>query len=279
LRQAAEAVEFRPLHAKLGAEVFGFDIHAGGSRHELAELREAYDRYSLLLFRGCTRLSEERHAELASWFGPPAPVSNDGEGNFVSVLHNRDLAGAMQLPFHCDLTYTDVPIKAICLQAIELPESPTSTTFVSNFAAWESLPPEMQRRCDGLTLRHVLVSQMKDFDWPPFVADHPLRFVHPRNGRPLLLATEHHATRLLELEEPESRALIDDLLARIYAPEMQYDHAWQVGDVVMWDNLALQHARREKSDYAGGPRALQRVALAEVGLPELIERARARQAA
>ena len=33
--------------------------------------------------------------------------------------------------------------------------------------------------------------------------------------RPLLLATEHHATRLLELEEPESRALIDELVSRL----------------------------------------------------------------
>ena len=54
----------------------------------------------------------------------PAPVSNGGAGDFVSVLHNRDPAGSMQLPFHCDLTYTDVPIKAICLQAIELPGQP-----------------------------------------------------------------------------------------------------------------------------------------------------------
>ncbi len=272
-------MELRPLHALFGAQVLGFDIQVGGSPAEIAELRKAYDRYSLLLFRGGGRLGHDRHAELASWFGPPAPVSNDGTSNVVSVLHNRDAAGSMQLPFHCDLTYTAVPIKAICLQAIELPETPTSTTFVSNFAAWERLPADLQRRCEGLTLRHVLVSQMKDFDWPPFVADHPLRFVHPQSGRPLLLATEHHATRLLELEEPESRALIDELLARIYAPEMRYDHVWQQDDVVMWDNLALQHARREKSDYAGGPRALQRVALAELGLPELIERARARQMA
>lgn len=270
-------MEFRPLHPMFGAEVLGFDLLQGESAAEIDQLREAYDRYSLLLFRGGTRLSHARHAKIAAWFGPPAPVSNDGEGNLVSVLHNRDLAGAMQLPFHCDLTYTEVPIKAICLQAVELPSTPTSTTFVSNEAAWQRLPPDLQRRCEGLTLRHVLVSQMKDYDWPPFVANHPLRFVHPRNGRPLLLATEHHAERLLELDEAESRVLIDDLLARIYAPEMQYDHVWQLGDVVMWDNLSLQHARREKSDYAGGPRALQRVALAELGLTELVERARAAQ--
>lgn len=272
-------MEFKPLHPCLGAEVIGFDLHAGGSPEELRQLREAYDRFSLLLFRGGGQLSHERHAELAGWFGPPAPVVNDEGGGVVSVLHNRDPAGSLQLAFHCDLTYTDVPIKGICLQAIALPPTPTSTTFISNIAGWDRLPDEMKRRCEGLTLRHSMHVSMAGYDWPPFVADHPLRLLHPRNGRQLLLATEYHAERVLELDEAQSRELIDDLLARLYAPEMQYDHVWQLGDVLMWDNLALQHARREQSDYAGGPRALQRVALAEVGLPELVERARARQAA
>lgn len=272
-------LHFRPLHAMLGAEVIGFDLHGGGSRHELAELRAAYERYHLLLFRGEERLSDARHAELTSWFGPPSPVSNDGLGNVVSVLHNRDPAGSMQLPFHCDLTYTDVPIKAICLQAIELPGAPTSTTFVSNATAWERLSPERQAELAGLTLRHVHISDVKEYNWPPFIADHPVRFPHPRTDKPLLLVTEHHATRILELQEAASSALIGELCAHIYAADCQYDHVWQLADVILWDNLAIQHARREHSDYAGGPRALQRVALAEVGLPELIERARARQAA
>ena len=163
----------------------------------------------MLLFRGAGHLPHERHLEVAGWFGPPAPVDNSGNGDFVSVLHNRDAAGSMQLPFHSDLTYTDFPIKAICLQAIELPGTPTSTTFVSNFGAWKHLPEEMKQQLEGLTLRHVHISQVAEYDWPPFIADHPLKFPHPRNGRPLLLCTEHHATRILELGEAESQALID----------------------------------------------------------------------
>jgi taurine dioxygenase len=272
-------MEFRPLHPQFGVEVTGFDLQHGGSPAEIAQLRAAYDRHAMLLFRGQDRLNPARHAELAGWFGPPAPVANDSNGEVVSVLHNRDPAGSMQLPFHCDLTYTDVPIKAICLQAVELPDTPTSTTFVSNRAGWQRLAPERQQALAGLTLRHELVMSMTGYDWPPFVADHPLRFPHPRTGEPLLLLTEHHATRILELDDAASAALIAELCAHLYAPECQYDHIWQLGDVLMWDNLVLQHARREPSDFAGGPRALQRVALAEVGLPELVERARARERA
>ena len=272
-------MEFRPLHPLFGAEVIGFDVQGGRAPADIAALRAAYDQHSLLLFRGGVRLDHQRHVEIASWFGPPAPVDNSGMGDFVSVLHNSQPAGSMQLPFHCDLTYTDVPIKAICLQAIELPGNPTSTTYVSNVAAWRDLPPERQRRLEGLTLRHVHISDVKEYDWPPFIADHPVKFPNPRTGEPMLLVTEHHATRILELEEEASRVLIDELLAHSYATGRQYDHVWQLGDLMMWDNLAVQHARREHSDIAGGARVLQRVALCEITLQESIDRARAQQAA
>ncbi len=272
-------MEFRPLHADLGVEVTGFDLQRGGTAAEVAELRRAYDQHQMLLFRGGGRLSHERHVEIAGWFGPPGPVDNSGQGHFVSVLQNEEPAGSLQLPFHSDLTYTDCPIKAICLQAIEVPANGTSTTFVSSMAAWDRLPAELQDELADKTLRHLHISNVSAYDWPDFVAEHPVRFVHPRTGRTILLVTEHHADRILELSEAESRAVIDRLFGTIYAPEAKYEHQWQLDDVLVWDNLAVQHARTKRSDPSEGKRALQRVALAEVGLQELIERARERQKA
>jgi alpha-ketoglutarate-dependent taurine dioxygenase len=39
-----------------------------------------------------------------------------------------------------------------------------------------------------------------------------------------------------------SRALIDELTEAAIQPEHIYDHAWQPGDVVFWDNRCLLHA-------------------------------------
>ncbi len=272
-------MEFRPLHPDFGVEVLGFDTQNGGSADEIAALRAAYDQYQILLFRGGGRIAPQRHVEIASWFGPPGPVSNSGPDNFVSVLKNDEAAGSMQLPFHSDLTYTDVPIKGICLHAVEVPPAGTSTTFVSNVNGWNKLSEARKEELAGLTLRHLYVSNMPEYGWPDFVADHPLRFTHPRTGKPLLLCTEHHADRILEVDEVRSKTLIAELLADQYAQDRRFVHWWQLDDLLMLDNLAVQHARTEHSDPSGGARALQRVALAEVGLPELIERARARQAA
>jgi len=264
-----------PLHPELGVEVHGFDPQHGGSPAEIAELRAALDAHDMLLIRGAGRLSPARQLEITGWFGPPAPVDNTGNGNFVTVLDNAEEAGSFMLPFHSDLTYTDVPIKAICLHAVALPERPTSTSFVSNRAAWARLSDVDKARLAPLHLRHLYVSSMPSLNMPNMAAVHPIAFTNPRNGAPLLLVTEHHADRVLELDEAESRALIERLLADIYAPEHQYEHVWQMDDLLIWDNLALQHARRERSDPGAGKRALQRVALSEIGVMELVARARA----
>jgi taurine dioxygenase len=272
-------MRFRPLHPDFGAEVIGFDVQRGGTASEIEDLRQAYDEHQLLLFRGGGRIAPERHVEFASWFGPPPPVSNDGAGNFVSVLKNDEAAGSWQLPFHSDLTYTDVPIKAICLHAIALPEAGTSTTFVSGVAAWAQLPVERQEELAGLTLRHLHIPNMPEYNWPDFIADHPVRLIHPRTGRPVLFVTEHHADRILELDDARSKALLGELFAHLYAPARRYEHMWALDDLLMWDNLAVQHARTKQSEPSEGARALQRVALSEVGLDELIERAREREKA
>lgn len=272
-------MRFRPLHADLGAEVIGFDILRSGSPDEVAELRRAYDEYGMLLFRGGERMSPERHVEVISWFGPPGPISNNDDGDIVTVLDNEASAGSFRLPFHSDNTYTEVPMKGLCLHPIALPAGGSSTSFVSSTAAWRKLSPAMQEKLSTLTLRHVLEIDMPEFDWPSFAAEHPVRFKHPRTGEPLLLVTEYHADRIVDLAQEESAALIAELFAHLYAPECIYEHRWQLYDVLMWDNLMIQHSRSEAADPTKGRRVIQRCALGEVGMPELLRREREKRRA
>ena len=52
------------------------------------------------------------------------------------------------------------------------------------------------------------------------------------------------------LETPESgRALLDMLLIHATSPAFTYFHAWDVGDVIVWDNTqTLHHAMPYKND-------------------------------
>lgn len=272
-------LRIEPLPQGFGAEISGFDMQAGDDPADIAALRRAYDEHQLLVFRDCGRIAPERQVAFTGWFGQLVSNGPTGSvGGYCTVLHNDEMAGSMYLPFHCDLSYTECPIKGISLHALAVPAGGTSTTFVSNAAAWAGLPEAMRAELGDMTVRHFLEARPA-YGWPDFVHDHPLRLDHPRTGRPLLFVTEHHATRILELDPARSQAVLADLFAHLYAPERRYEHPWRVGDLVIWDNLAVQHARTRPSDPSEGERAMQRVALSEVGLDELVERARARQAA
>jgi len=42
-----------------------------------------------------------------------------------------------------------------------------------------------------------------------------------------------------------------------YTDQNTYVHNWEVGDLIIWDNVALQHSRKPVPD--DGPRTLRRV--------------------
>ena len=265
-------MRFRPLHEGFGAEVLDFDVQNSGSSAEIEALRAALDEHQLLLFRGGRRISPERQVEITGWFGP---LADNGSG-LCTVLHNENSDGGAKLPFHADFSYTDAPIKGISLHAIELPPAGTVTAFASGIHGWETLPEVRQTMFVPMTLRHGYRSE-NHLEWPEFTADHPVRLLHPRTGRPILYVTEYHAQRIYELDPEESDRIIAELFAHLYAPERVSVHQWALYDLLMWDNLAVQHARPERSDLADGARAMQRVSINDVPFPELLARARAQE--
>ncbi len=262
----------RPLHPNFGAEVLDLQLEAA-TPQDIDTLRAALDEHQLLLFRNGESLAPEQQVEICGWFGPPV---DNGDGRLWSMLRNEEAAGRIKLPFHADFTYTDSPIKIISLHASELPPGGTSTSFVSGIHGWASLPLELQTRLAPMTLRHRHVSAITT-GLPEFIADHPLRKEHPRSGRPILFATEYHAHRILELDLEESDAILSRLFEHLYAEQHIYTHRWQLHDLMIWDNLAVQHARREAAELSAGKRAVQRVVVNEMTYPELVARARQQQ--
>jgi taurine dioxygenase len=262
-------MRFLPLHSGFGAEVLDCDLMTATGPEDIAGLQRAFDEYQLLLFRNGSPIPPERHVEIASWFGPAIDTTS---GQPWSAMDNENAAGSIRLPFHSDFTYTDTPIKVISLHALELPPGGAGTSYVSGVHAWATLPPERQDLLSGMTLHHTHHSAISS-DMPEFEADHPVRLLHPRTGQPILFVTEWHADRIYELERDESDRVVAELLAHLYAPEQVYLHRWQLHDFVIWDNLAVQHARTDEASIAKGRRLLQRVALNEVTYDVLIEKA------
>jgi taurine dioxygenase len=80
-------------------------------------------------------------------------------------------------------------------------------------------------------------------------AEHAILDHHALDGGPLLYVGSPHM-KVGGLETPEAgRALLDMLLVHATSPSFTYFHAWDVGDVIVWDNTqTLHHAMPYTND-------------------------------
>ena len=121
-------------------------------------------------------------------------------------------------------------------------------------AAWDVLDEETQARLERLSAYHSLYhSQAKagfNHKTDNLYGFHdkgaPLRPIiktHPETGRKSIY-TGRHAYGIPSLSEAESEDLLKKLLEDACQPPRIYQHAWQPGDIVVWDNRCLMHRAR-----------------------------------
>jgi taurine dioxygenase len=72
---------------------------------------------------------------------------------------------------------------------------------------------------------------------------HPLVCTHPDTGRRMLYLGRRRNAYLVGLDLAESEALLDELWDFVARPEFAWEHVWQVGDLVLWDNRCTMHRR------------------------------------
>lgn len=263
-------MQITPLPQGFGAVISDFDRLDGRDPADVARLQQAFIDHHLVVFRGHGEITPERQMEITAWFGP---IITEGKG--WTVLDNADPTGRLELEFHSDITFMEFPLEGISLYPQELPRNETSTTYVSNAVAWRALPEELQADLQDRKGRHYFESQSGiHLGLTEFEHWHPLRLNHPQSGEPLLFATRHHTDRIEGMSEERSAEVLAELFAQLYAPERRYEHVWQLGDLVIWNNLAVQHARTKVADPADGPRIMRRVQLARVSFPEQLRRLR-----
>lgn len=252
-----------PLPQGFGAEVSEFDTRQGRDPAEIARLQEAFRNHHLLVFRSEGEIAPERQVEITGWFGPLIC-----EGSEWTVLDNDEPSGSAILPFHSDITYLEHPLAGISLYPQALPDGPTSTTYVSNARGWEALPEALKQEVHDAKARHFLENSDMGYDWPPFEYWHPIRRVHEASGQPLLFVTEYHVSRIEGMDEERTSQILEQMFAALYAPERQYEHVWRPGDLVVWDNFAVQHARTKVALPSEGRRVMRRVQLGRKGFME-----------
>jgi taurine dioxygenase len=241
-----EAITLEKLSPFVGVEIRGLDprvLDAGARK----VVHDALEAHHLVLIRGY-ELDEDQQVRLSETAGVVS--SRGGKGyakpgrkfSHVSNIHDDGVFRDGELSFHSDLTFLDHPLSARALYAMVLPKEGGDTLFSNVGVAYDELPAGTKRRIAGLSARHAIAYERNGV---AYVDEHvrPLVEPHPGSGRPILTASRAVTKEIVGMERAEFRPLLKELWAHIENPRYIYRHRWQLHDYVLWDNVALQHAR------------------------------------
>lgn len=267
-----------PLAPALGAEIKDIDLN------ELDEFRaealgQLWLRYHVLLVRNC-QLTENALIRFGENFGPiemarkMSPLATRPEIMVISNIREGDSAlGSLpdgELFWHFDRIHQKIPNKAGVLHAVELPSQGGETRFSNMCAAYDALPEETKRKLEGLTGLNTYqygqtTSTNKQLAEDSPSAVHPVVRTIPETGRKALYVCRLMTDRILELPEAESASLLSELFDHCERPDFIYEHSWQVGDTLIWDNRCVLHARNDFNENQR--RLLKRVTVGDTVAP------------
>jgi alpha-ketoglutarate-dependent taurine dioxygenase len=271
-------MDVTPIDAPLAAIVRGWEPSRPLTDDEAAQLRDALARYHVLVLRGHPQPTAAELARFASQWGPVAPAGDLYEG--ISFEHHevlavsnelnekgyeRGVAGSGALPWHTDYSFFDTAAKETFLEALRLPPGGgPNTMFCDLYAAYDALPDEWRARVHQLRAHHTLTAA-SGYSTPEGDPDeiearnrqrnpeltypddgtgawHPAVVTHPETGRTALYVSEF-VSHFEGYTPDESRAMVRELLAFATKPERVYSHAWQVGDLIVFDTVGTVHRR------------------------------------
>ena len=281
---------FRPLHPVFAAEAGPIDLRRVEDRTTLEEIRAGMDRYAVLVFRDqrleggeqlafAERFDGRLHARTGAAvlgrnrFGNEAltDISNvDETGGLMSPEDRRRMYALGNRLWHTDASFEEPPGRYSMLHAKVVPPVAADTEFADLRAAYDALDDGRKARIAGLHAHHsIAYSRMTlGFEFSRQEADklpgavHPLVRVNPRTGRKCLYLASH-ASRIVGWPVPEGRLLLRELTEHATERRFVYRHAWRVGDLVIWDNLATMH-RGVAFDDTVHRRELRRVTTLDV---------------
>ncbi|API59886.1 hypothetical protein BSL82_11660 [Tardibacter chloracetimidivorans] len=256
----------------------GEDLHDASVRDRLQAL---WIDKGLIIFRDGDS-DPDFHIALSAIFGDlqvhaVKEILVEGRDKLIQLVANPDSSSIVEvngveragfIPWHSDQIYTQQINHGGILKIVDQPDEGGETGFVDQIEAYQRLPDDLRRKCEGLeviyqlrprdftrflpfqTLRVVkeaafqaaLAERAANGAFPPVA--HPLVFVQPETGRKVLNLSPAFALGIVGLPAEEGSALIMELAKILTDESVAYDHSWAEGDLVLWDNWRMLHCAR-----------------------------------
>jgi alpha-ketoglutarate-dependent 2,4-dichlorophenoxyacetate dioxygenase len=282
-------VQVNKWHPLFAAELIGAD--AADPTPELVERVEDLMReHAVLCIRGQSHIDDEQQLAFARAFGPlelPGHKPHNGgrvafglydvsnltaDGEIADADSPRAKISKGNELFHADSSFNDLPSKWSMLRGVIVTPEGGETETIDMRAVYDALPPATKDRIAGLRARHNYFHSRRKAGAEVDESGNPLapymRAEHPlvrtsASGRPTLFVGAH-TERIVGMDEAESRALIEELIAFATQQDFVYAHKWRTGDILIWDNRCTLH-RGTEYDYRRYKRDMRRATINEAG--------------
>lgn len=271
---------------RVGAEILGIDLTRELDDATFAAVRSAFAEHGVIFFRD-QALDERQHIAFARRWG--AININRFFGahprfpEIALVVKEPDQKDNIGGGWHTDHSYDAIPALGSILVARDVPPEGGDTAFASMYLAHDALPASLRTRIEGLravhSARHVFGSAARKAALTAAEAhdvgqdrvgnaaaadllddvEHPVVLTHPLSGRKVIYVNPAFTTRIVGLDDAESRALLQEIYAHCTNPAFATDFVWQAGSIAFWDNRATWHFAR--NDYHGHRREMHRITI------------------
>ncbi len=264
------AIESIALTPALGVELTGItDVRDLLDDAVIGRCLEALKWRGIVLIRG-VHLDDEHQLAFSRMLGNV--MGPEGKEIFKIAHDPTQTGGALylrsNLKWHIDGHTPDIPAKAAVLTARQVATVGGGTAYANTYAAYDNMPERQRKRYEGLRVVHSFEATQRGVITQPTeqqlaswraMPTHDSWLVWKRRDGRCSLVISASADHIVGMEADESRALLDELLVWATQERFCYEHDWQVGDVIVWDNTGMLH-RALPYDVSSG-RILHRTAI------------------
>jgi alpha-ketoglutarate-dependent taurine dioxygenase len=253
---------FTPTGAALGSICTGLAGLTTATEADLEEIQAHLRSDLLVVLRGMNQSTITDFRDFARRFGELNQYYRPGQWNdpsapevliFSNLPHYGNLAGSGPLDWHSNNSYCQRVAQYALLYGVRTPapERGGATKFADLQAAYEALDSQVKELIDGLeVLRSVKKTIYKYSDLKEAAGDPipsgigPLVRQNERTGRRTLYDVGATVwVHILGMSVDDSERLRKQLFEHATQPRFRYDHRWQQGDLIIWDNVSTLHGR------------------------------------
>lgn len=255
----------------IGQEVLGLNLDDDIDDATIHQLLGIWRAAGVVLFRG-VGTSPEALLKLSRCFGElePHPIENIRMPDYPELILLTNKGGARgpvyafdgvptygRIPWHTDLAFQKMPNAGALLNMVKKAEIGGQTLWLDTALAYDALEDSLKQRINDLEATFEFCSDLSNIKFenpngtrvgesnigfPDYqLLARPIVWKHPETNRTILNICPLNIRNILGMTEAESDELIQELITAVTQPQFVYEHAWDEGDIVLWDNYRMMH--------------------------------------